>query len=87
MLLFPTVGKLKLLLRVFDSSVTVYSVNVQVLTCDKLSHCLFDFDCVDLNIYERESYNYDFHLIKELKSTSEDTPDLTSHDCKHIDSS
>lgn len=58
-------------------------MNIQVLTCDKLSHCLFDFDCIDLNIYERESYNYDFHLIKELRSTSEDTPDLTTHDCNN----
>jgi len=33
-------------------------LSLKTLTCDKLSHCLFDFDCVDLNIYEKEFYNY-----------------------------
>ena len=31
---------------------------VRTLTCNKLSHCLFDFDCADFNVYEQESYNY-----------------------------
>lgn len=31
---------------------------MRTLTCNKLSHCLFDFDCTDFNIYEREQYNY-----------------------------
>lgn len=55
---------------------------MQVLTCDKLSHCLFDFDAADLNIYEKETYNYDYFEIKELRSGPEDTSDLTSHDGK-----
>jgi hypothetical protein len=27
---------------------------VRALTCNKLSHCLFDFDCVDFNAYQDE---------------------------------
>jgi len=57
-------------------------VQVQVLTCDKLSHCLFDFDCVDLNVYEKESYNYDYFEIKDLRSSQEDNSESTTHDSK-----
>ncbi len=57
-------------------------MQVQVLTCDKLSHCLFDFDCVDLNVYEKESYNYDYFEIKDLRSSQEDNSESTTHDSK-----
>jgi hypothetical protein len=57
-----------------------YSVQVQVLTCDKLSHCLFDFDCVDLNVYEKEQYNYDYFEIKDMRSTGEEDSENTTHD-------
>ena len=30
------------------------SLIVRTLTCSKLTHCLFDFDCKDLNVYEDE---------------------------------
>ena len=40
---------------------------VRTLTCNKLSHCLFDFDCADFNIYEQESYNYQEFLFKNLR--------------------
>ena len=61
---------------------TIDSVQVQVLTCDKLSHCLFDFDCVDLNVYEKEQYNYDYFEIKDLISTGELSSETTTHDSK-----
>jgi len=34
------------------------------LTCNKLSHCLFDFDCTDFEIYEKEQYNYQEFTFK-----------------------
>lgn len=39
---------------------TSYSSNltVRTLTCNKLSHCLFDFDCPDLSCYEHEKYQF-----------------------------
>ena len=40
---------------------------VRTLTCNKLSHCLFDFDCEDFNVYEQESYNYQEFLFKNLR--------------------
>ena len=61
-------------------------MQVQALTCDKLSHCLFDFDCVDLNVYEKEQYNYDYFEIKDLRSGPEDTSETTTHDSNHLDS-
>jgi len=39
---------------------------VRTLTCNKLSHCLFDFDCADFNVYEAESYNYQDFFFKNL---------------------
>ena len=56
---------------------------MQVLTCDKLSHCLFDFDCADLNVYEKEQYNYDYFEIKHLKTTADDDSELTTHDSNY----
>ena len=40
---------------------------VRTLTCNKLSHCLFDFDCADFNVYEQESYNYQEFLFRNLR--------------------
>ena len=56
--LFPTCRVFKK----FDSNLIV-----RTLTCNKLSHCLFDFDCADFNIYEQESYNYQEFLFKNLR--------------------
>jgi hypothetical protein len=39
---------------------------MEVVTCNKLSHCLFDFDCPDFNEYENEIYDhhvFDFHNL------------------------
>ena len=37
------------------------------MTCNKLSHCLFDFDCADFNVYEQEQYNYQEFFFKKLQ--------------------
>lgn len=55
-------------------------MQVKALTCDKLSHCLFDFDCVDLNIYERETYNFDQFEINNLVFTGLESPETATHD-------
>ena len=46
----------------FDSQLII-----RTLTCNKLSHCLFDFDCEDFNVYEQETYNYQEMLFKNLR--------------------
>ncbi len=52
------------------------------LTCNKLSHCLFDFDCEDLKVYESETYNLDVFELKDMLFASEDESEATSHDSK-----
>ena len=59
---------------------------MQALTCDKLSHCLFDFDCVDLNVYEKEQYTCVNFEIKDLRSGPEDTSETTTHDSNQLES-
>lgn len=41
-------------------------LTVRTLTCNKLSHCLFDFDCLDFNVYAHEQYNYQEFFFKNL---------------------
>ena len=47
------------LYRRYNSTFTL-----RTLTCNRLSHCLFDFDCPDLSIYEQEQYNYQEFMYK-----------------------
>ena len=45
---------------------TIYlnSLRVETVTCNKLSHCLFDFDCEDFaSAYENEQYEHDQFLF------------------------
>lgn len=35
---------------------TSSALTIRTLTCNKLSHCLFDFDCPDFSMYEQEKY-------------------------------
>jgi hypothetical protein len=58
-------------------------VQVRVLTCDKLSHCLFDFDCENLQISGKEVYNYDEFDILNMIFSQSDSPEMTTHDCKY----
>lgn len=57
-------------------------LEIRTLTCDKLSHCLFDFDCLDLNIYEKELYNYQEFQLDGFTSCSTSNPDETTNDSK-----
>jgi hypothetical protein len=56
-------------------------MNIKTLTCNKLSHCLFDFDCVDLNVYEKETYNFLEFTIDNI-GTESNTVDNVSNDSK-----
>ena len=42
----------------------VSTLTLRTLTCNKLSHCLFDFDCVDFSEYKEEQYNYQEFVYK-----------------------
>jgi len=34
------------------------SLKIEAITCNKLSHCLFDFDCPNFNQYQHEKYTH-----------------------------
>lgn len=59
-----------------------YRLEIKTLTCDKLSHCLFDFDCVDLNVYERETYNYQEFSLDSLGALPSDKTSNVTNDSK-----
>lgn len=42
------------------------ALTVRTLTCNKLSHCLFDFDCPDFNVYEQEQYQAQEFSFKDF---------------------
>lgn len=47
----------------YEEHMTV-NLRVETITCNKLSHCLFDFDCPDFNAqYENEKYEH--HVFKQ----------------------
>ena len=48
----------------------VSTLTVRTLTCNKLSHCLFDFDCADFSEYKEEHYNYQEFVYKSSKQRS-----------------
>ena len=64
------------------------------LTCNKLSHCLYDFDCLSFdNEYKNEKYEFNKFVMRELKSGNGDTSkwmtlnedrelNVTEYDCK-----
>ena len=54
---------------VLHSINTLSRLQVKSLTCDKLSHCLFDFDCPTLEMYEKEKYNYQEFILDDLLSS------------------
>lgn len=44
---------------------------METVTCNKLSHCLFDFDCPDFEQYENEKYEhhtFKFHSLYSNKN-------------------
>lgn len=42
----------------FYSIIHNFSLKIEAITCNKLSHCLFDFDCPDFAAYENEKYEH-----------------------------
>jgi len=56
------------------------SLTVRTLTCNRLSHCLFDFDCPDFKIYEQEKYNYQEFNFLNLMHNKKMPSYETSHD-------
>ena len=58
-----------------DSQGSEYTADLSIfaLTCNKLSHCLFDFDCPDYDkVYKKEIYKFDQFSLGKVK-----TPDTT----------
>ena len=54
-----------------------YSLRIEAITCNKLSHCLFDFDCPDFGQYENEKYEHFSSKFTNLYA-SEDEPKILS---------
>ena len=47
-------------------------LDIKTLTCNKLTHCLFDFDCQELNKpNEAERYQFQMFKIQNIKVTEE----------------
>jgi len=53
---------------------------VRTLTCSKLTHCLFDFDCKDLNVYEDEQYNFQEFAYRNLIHSKYQPTNVTTND-------
>lgn len=54
------------------------------LTCNKLSHCLYDFDCPSFDkTYKNEKYQYQKFVIKQLKSADGDLSNWNNEDDKN----
>ena len=46
---------------------TALGLKIETITCNKLSHCLFDFDCPDFNSqYENEKYKHEEFELKNV---------------------
>ena len=46
---------------------SVLGLKIETITCNKLSHCLFDFDCPDFNSqYENEKYKHEEFEFKKV---------------------
>jgi len=58
------------------------SLTIRTLTCNKLSHCLFDFDCPDFSMYEHEKYQFVEFKYHDLVSSKRHSPSQT--DCDRI---
>ncbi len=74
--------KLSSMLFIAVTNHFIYRLELKTLTCDKLSHCLFDFDCVDLNVYERETYNYQEFSIDKVGSDQVEKETNVTNDSK-----
>ena len=53
---------------------------IEAVTCNKLSHCLFDFDCPNFDQYENEKYEFQHFKFQNLYSCTNETKLLTLMD-------
>ena len=56
------------------------TLRVEAVTCNKLSHCLFDFDCKDFEQYENEKYEYQQFKFQNLYSCEDESKLLSLMD-------
>ena len=61
---------------------SLFSLIVRTLTCSKLTHCLFDFDCKDLNVYEDEQYNFQEFNYRDCVHNKFQATSTTTNDRK-----
>lgn len=54
-----------------------YRLRIEAITCNKLSHCLFDFDCPDFTQYENEKYEHFSTKFQNLYA-NQDEPKMLS---------
>ena len=53
---------------------------MEAITCNKLSHCLFDFDCPNFDQYQNEKYNHQTFKFHNLFSCSNELKMLSVND-------
>lgn len=58
----------------------IYSLKIETITCNKLSHCLFDFDCANFDQYENEKYQHQVFKYYNLTSSSNELKMLSIND-------
>lgn len=58
---------------------TIFSLKIETITCNKLSHCLFDFDCPDFSQYENEKYDHQVFKFHSLFSNQNEHKMLSMH--------
>jgi len=61
-------SKLFILFIVYNFHIFLSSLKIETITCNKLSHCLFDFDCPDFSQYENEKYDHQVFKFHSLFS-------------------
>jgi hypothetical protein len=61
-----------------------YSLRVETITCNKLSHCLFDFDCPDFEQYENEKYEHQSFKFYNLYSNKNESKLLSLLDLSFL---
>jgi len=61
-------SKLSILFIVYNFYIFQSSLKIETITCNKLSHCLFDFDCPDFSQYENEKYDHQVFKFHSLFS-------------------
>ena len=68
------------LLFYFNFNLFYFSLKIETITCNKLSHCLFDFDCPNFDQYENEKYQHQIFKYYNLTSSSNELKMLSIND-------